>query len=180
MAIATEAMELFENLVMLPCYEWNRCVLVPQKHPLAEKPNLTLEDVAEHPIITYVFGFTGRSQLDLAFEKAGLHPRLALTAVDADVIKTYVRLGLGVGIVARMAYDPLTDTELVALDASHLFGQSTTRIGLRKDMFIRGFMYEFIRLFAPHLDRYVLDQAMYAKEKREVDLLFKDILLPVR
>lgn len=180
MAIATEAMELFENLVMLPCYQWNRCVLVQQGHPLTAKPKLSLEDVAEHPIITYVFGFTGRSQLDLAFEQANLHPRLALTAVDADVIKTYVRLGLGVGIVARMAYDPLTDTDLTALDASHLFGQSTTRIGLRKDMFIRGFMYEFIRLFAGHLHRELVDQAMEARERRELDGLFKDLHLPVR
>ena len=180
MAIATEAMELFENLVMLPCYRWNRCVLVRQGHPLTEKAELTLRDVAEYPIVTYVFGFTGRSQLDQAFEKANLRPQLALTAVDADVIKTYVRLGLGIGIVAKMAYDPVADADLIPLDASHLFGLSTTKIGLRRDMFIRGFIYEFIRLFAPHLTRELVEQAMAQREQREVDALFEKIVLPVR
>jgi LysR family cys regulon transcriptional activator len=180
MAIATEAMELFENLVMLPCYRWNRCVLVRQDHPLTEMPGFTLKDVAEYPIITYVFGFTGRSQLDLAFERANLHPRLALTAVDADVIKTYVRLGLGVGIVARMAYDPVMDADLVPLDASHLFGQSTTKIGLRRDMFMRNFLFDFIKLFAPHLTRELIEAAMELRDKRELDALFEGIELPVK
>jgi LysR family cys regulon transcriptional activator len=179
MAIATEAMELFENLVMLPVYQWNRCVLVPQGHPLTRKDPITLPDVADYPIVTYTFGFTGRSQLDRAFEKAGLHPRLALTAVDADVIKTYVRLELGVGIVARMAYDPVVDADLVPLDASHLFEPSTTKIVLRRDMFIRGFIYDFIRIFAPHLTREVVDQAMELREKRDVDALFRNIELPM-
>ena len=179
MAIATEALELFENLVMLPCYRWNRCVLVPQSHPLTRLGPLTLQDIAEYPLVTYTFGFTGRSQLDQAFEKAGLHPRLALTAVDADVIKTYVRLGLGVGIVAKMAYDPQADSDLAALDASHLFGSSTTKIGLRRDMFIRSFIYQFMETFAPHLTRERVDQAMDAREKRELEALFKDIELPV-
>lgn len=179
MAIATEAMELFENLVMLPVYQWNRCVLVPQGHPLTRKDPLTLQDVADYPIVTYTFGFTGRSQLDRAFDKAGLHPRLALTAVDADVIKTYVRLELGVGIVARMAYDPVVDADLVPLDASHLFEPSTTKIVLRRDMFIRGFIYDFIRIFAPHLTREVVDQAMDLREKRDVDALFRNIELPM-
>lgn len=179
MCIATEAMELFENLVMLPCYQWNRCVLVRKGHPLAQKESITLADVAEYPLVTYTFGFTGRSKLDLAFEEVGLHPRLALTAVDADVIKTYVRLGLGVGIVAHMAYDPVLDADLVALEAAHLFKASTTHVGLRRDMFIRGFIYEFIRLFAPHLTRELIDQAMDLREKREVDALFKDVALPL-
>ena len=180
MAIATEAMDLFENLVMLPCYEWNRCVLVPHEHPLTQKSELRLEDVAEYPIVTYVFGFTGRSQLDYAFDKHKLHPQVALTAVDADVIKTYVRLGLGVGIVAHMAYDPVADSDLVALDASHLFGRSVTKIGLRRDMFIRGFIYDFIRLFAPHLTPDLITQAINLKEKKEVEELFSHVQLPVR
>lgn len=179
MAIATEALELFENLVMLPCYQWNRCILVPRGHPLTQRESVTLLDLAEYPIVTYTFGFTGRSQLDQAFEKAGLHPQLALTAVDADVIKTYVRLELGVGIVAKMAYDPVVDADLVPLDASHLFGASTTKIGLRRDMFIRGFIYQFIEIFAPHLTRELIDQAMETREKRELDALFKNIELPV-
>jgi LysR family cys regulon transcriptional activator len=102
-AIATEALELFSDLVMMPCYRWNRCVLVPRDHPLTALNELTLADVAAHPIVTYVFGFTGRSRLDEAFVKAGLTPRVVFTAADADVIKTYVRLGLGIGIVADMA-----------------------------------------------------------------------------
>lgn len=178
MAIATEAMELFENLVMLPCYQWNRAVLVPKGHPLIGDVPLTLEAVARYPIVTYVFGFTGRSQLDVAFDRQHLKPQVALTAVDADVIKTYVRLGLGVGIVASMAYDPEGDSDLIALDASHLFGRSVTKIGLRRDMFLRGFMYDFIQLFAPHLTRDLVDRAMELRDRREVEALLADIDLP--
>ncbi len=177
-AIATEALELFDNLVMLPCYQWNRCILVPKGHPLAEKHPLTLQEVAKWPLITYVFGFTGRSKLDEAFAQQGLQPRLALTAVDADVIKTYVRLGLGVGIIAKMAYDPKADQDLVALEAGHLFGPSVTKIGLRRDMFVRGFVYDFIELFAPHLTRKRVKRAMELRDKREIDALFADIELP--
>jgi LysR family transcriptional regulator, cys regulon transcriptional activator len=179
LAIATEAMELFDNLILLPCYEWNRAILVPQRHPLLACSPLTLEDVANYPLVTYVFGFTGRSQLDQAFANLGLHPNVVFTAVDADVIKTYVRLGLGVGIVAKMAYDPVADSDLVALDAGRLFAPSVTRIGLRKDMFLRGFMYDFIELFAPHLNRERVDQALALRDRREVEALFAKIVLPV-
>jgi LysR family cys regulon transcriptional activator len=178
LAIATEAIELFDNLVMLPCYSWDRCILVPKGHPLTEINSLSLNDVAAHPLITYVFGFTGRSKLDEAFLAKNLSPDVALTAVDADVIKTYVRLGLGVGIVARMAYDENTDDDLVALDASHLFGQSVTKIGIRKDTFLRGYIYEFIRLFAPHLTPELISAAMRLKEQSAINELFKDIKLP--
>jgi len=169
-AIATEAMEHFDRLVMLPCYHWNRSVLVPAKHPLAlkiegadksskgPKPKLTLGDIAAFPLITYTFGFTGRSKLDQAFAAHGLRPDVVLTAVDADVIKTYVRLGLGVGIVASMAYDPGQDDDLVALRADHLFEASTTHIGFRQGMFLRGYMYDFIAQFAPHLTRELIDE----------------------
>lgn len=151
-AIATEAMEHFDELVMLPCYHWNRSVLVPPGHPLtAKKGRLTLKDVADYPLITYTFGFTGRSKLDQAFAAHGLKPDVVLTAVDADVIKTYVRLGLGIGIVAHMAYDPKLDKDLVRLEAAHLFETSTTHIGFRRGMFLRRFMYDFIGIFAPHL-----------------------------
>lgn len=157
-AIATEAMHHFETLVMLPCYHWNRSVLVRPDHPLAGKSKLTLQDIAAHPIITYTFGFTGRSKLDQAFAAHGLKPDVVLTAVDADVIKTYVRLGLGIGIVATMAYDPATDHDLVSLSASHLFEDSVTHIGFRRSLFLRGYMYEFLRLFAPHLTREAVDE----------------------
>lgn len=179
LAIATESTDLLENLVTLPCYQWNRSVLVPHDHPLAKATPLTLESLAAYPIITYTFGFTGRSQLDRAFEKAGLSPQLALTAVDADVIKTYVRLGLGIGIVAHMAYDPNTDTDLTALEVSHLFAPSTTRIALRRDMFLRSYVYDFIELFAPHLTRERVDLAMELKDRRELEELFRSVHLPL-
>lgn len=179
-AIATEAMEHFGDLVMLPCYNWNRCVLVPKNHALASQSELNLADVAKHPIVTYVFGFTGRSKLDDAFTEAGLSPRVVFTATDADVIKTYVRLGLGIGIVAKMAYDPRQDTDLVALDASHLFEPSTTMIGCLKGTFLRAYMYDFIELFAPHLTRDLVDQAFEASDKDEFEALFVTLELPVR
>lgn len=179
-AIATEAMELFSDLVMLPCYRWNRCVLVPKDHPLAQVNGpLTLEHVAEHPIVTYVFGFTGRSKLDEAFSSAGLEAKVVFTAADSDVIKTYVRMGMGVGIVARMAYDEQVDTDLVALDASHLFQSSTTKIGIRRGTFMRGYMYEFVTRFAPHLDRDLIDEALACGSKTDLDELFEHIELPV-
>ncbi len=162
-AIATEAIELYEDLVMLPCYQWNRCVLVPPGHPLLKTKKLTLEAMAGFPIITYDFAFTGRSRINRAFADKGLTPNVVLTAIDADVIKTYVELGLGIGIVAMMAYDPKRDTHLSAMDASHLFEASTTRIGIRKNSYLRGYTYEFIEMFAPHLTRKVVDDAMHTK-----------------
>ena len=177
-AIATEALELFDNLIMMPCYRWNRSVIVRHDHPLGTHKKLTLKALAEYPIVTYVFGFTGRSQLDQAFNTAGLKPRVVFTATDADVIKTYVRLGLGVGIVASMAYDPSIDSSLVALDASHLFEPSTTKIGFRRGTYLRSYMYDFISLFAPHLTRGIVDAAIKAVSKEELDQLFKDAVLP--
>jgi LysR family cys regulon transcriptional activator len=178
-AIATEALELFSDLIMMPCYKWNRAIIVPKDHALAQKSELTLEDVAAHPIVTYVFGFTGRSKLDEAFIDKGLAPKVVFTAADADVIKTYVRLGLGIGIVAQMAYDEELDSDLVALDASHLFEPSITKIGFRRGTFLRGFMYEFIELFAPHLTKQVVEEAYSRHSKQELDELFEKIELPV-
>jgi LysR family cys regulon transcriptional activator len=178
-AIATEAMELFSDLIMMPCYEWNRAIVVPKDHPLCQLSELTLEEVAKHPIVTYVFGFTGRSKLDEAFMVRGLVPRIVFTAADADVIKTYVRLGLGVGIIAKMAYDEELDKDLVALDASKLFQPSITKIGFRRGTFIRGFMYEFIESFAPHLSRNMVEKAYSCSSRLELDELFENITLPV-
>ena len=178
-AIATEALELFSDLIMMPCYKWNRAIIVPKDHPLAQVSNITLEDVAAHPIVTYVFGFTGRSKLDEAFMERGLAPKVVFTAADADVIKTYVRLGLGIGIVARMAYDPVLDDDLVAIDASHLFEASITKIGFRRGTFLRGFMYEFIELFAPHLTKEIVEEAYLRHTKLELDELFQHVELPL-
>jgi len=177
-AIATEALEHFTDLIMMPCYAWNRCVLVPREHPLTAAEPLTLEAVAAHPIVTYVFGFTGRSKLDEAFNAAGLMPRVVFTATDADVIKTYVRLGLGLGIVAHMAYEPEQDGDLVALDASHLFDASITHIGFRKGTFMRRFMFDFIELFAPHLTRARVEAVLECHNRVERDALFEDVRLP--
>ena len=177
-AIATEALEMFGNLVMLPCYTWNRSVVVPKEHPLAKVEKLTLQELAKYPIVTYVFGFTGRSQLDDAFQSAELEPNVVFTAADSDVIKTYVRLGLGVGIVATMAYDKEADSDLVALDASHLFADSTTKIGIRSNTFIRGYMYKFIQSFAPHLTQDIVMQAMESSSRQEVEAFFEGIELP--
>ncbi len=151
-AIATEAMESFNELVVLPCYEWNRCIITPPKHPLLKIKTLTLKAVARYPIITYDFSFTGRSKINYAFEMNGLIPNIVLTALDADVIKTYVELGLGVGIVAKMAFDPQRDKHLRAMDASHLFEPSITRIGIGRNSYLRGYVIDFITMFAPHLD----------------------------
>src|SRR5690606_10941644 len=172
-------LELFGDLVMMPCYRWNRCVVVPQGHPLAKLEKLTLQALAEHPIVTYVFGFTGRSKLDEAFSLQGLSPTVVFTAADADVIKTYVRLGLSVGIVAQMAVDPVLDPDLVVLDASDLFESSVTRIGFRRGTFLRGFMSDFIESFAPHLTREVQARAVQCRNKLELDQLFADLELPV-
>lgn len=152
-AIATEAIEHFQELIMLPCYEWNRCVVVPPKHPLLKLKQLTLEAINEYPIITYDFAFTGRSKINQAFASRGLNPNVVLTAIDSDVIKTYVELGLGIGILANMAFDAKRDKHLRSIDAGHLFEPSTTRIGISRNSYIRSYVFDFIEMFAPHLDQ---------------------------
>ena len=180
-AIATESLHLYNDLIMLPCYHWNRSVIVRADHPLAKKrDNLTIEDIAKYSLVTYVFGFTGRSELDRAFDNAGLEPKIAFTATDADVIKTYVRLGVGVGVVASMSVDPKLDSDLVTIDASHLFKFSTTKIGFRRGTFLRGYMFDFIERFAPHLNRDLVTKAMLLKNNTEIDTFFADIELPTK
>jgi len=179
-AIATEAMEHFNDLVMMPCFHWNRSIVVPKGHPLAKVTDLTLEDVARYSIVTYTFGFTGRSKLDEAFKEARLEPRVVFTAVDSDVIKAYVRLGLGIGIIASMAFEEEIDTDLIRLDASHLFRHSTTNIGFRRGTLLRGFMYDFIERFSPNLTRERVDSAMGTSNSQELVELFADEQLPVR
>ena len=177
-AIATEALELFDDLIMLPCYRWNRSIIVPEGHPLVAMDKVTLEAIAEFPIVTYVFGFTGRSQLDSAFFERGLTPKVVFTAVDADVIKTYVRLGLGIGIVASLAYEEKYDIGLKALNADHLFEYSVTKIGFRRGSFLRAYMYDFISLFAPHLNRDLIQKSMELRTKEEIDKLVPMANLP--
>ncbi|GLY62909.1 LysR family transcriptional regulator CysB [Pectobacterium carotovorum subsp. carotovorum] len=179
-AIATEALHLYDDLIMLPCYHWNRAVVVKPDHPLASKTDITIEELAAYPIVTYTFGFTGRSELDTAFNRAGLTPRIVFTATDADVIKTYVRLGLGVGVIANMAVDPQTETDLVTINANSIFSYSTTKIGFRRSTFLRSYMYDFIQRFAPHLARDVVDSAVALRSNDEIEAMFKDVTLPVK
>ena len=158
--IATEGIDQYGDLLMLPCFDWNRSIIAPLGHPLLQEPELTLEAVANYPIITYDFAFTGRTKINHAFDVLGLTPNVVLTAIDTDVIKTYVKLGLGVGIIASMAFEPERDVELGIRDAAHLFEASTTRIGIRRGAYLRGYTYDFIHLFADHLSRDVVDEAL--------------------
>lgn len=172
-AIATEAIELFDELIMLPCYQWNRSIVVPPQHPLLTGGELTLKAIAQYNIVTYDFAFTGRSKINQAFEAEGLKPNVALTAIDADVIKTYVEIGLGVGILASMAFDSQRDSGLRAIDAAHLFEPSTTRIGISRNCYIRNYIYDFIEMFAPHLSKQVTQQMLSDKSARTESLNLK-------
>ncbi|HEX5126184.1 MAG TPA: HTH-type transcriptional regulator CysB [Rhodocyclaceae bacterium] len=159
-AIATEAIAEYPDIIMLPCYQWNRSIVARPDHPILRDQPLTLEAIAQYPIITYDFAFAGRSLINKAFLGRGLKPNVVLTAIDTDVIKTYVAMGLGIGIIASMAFDPMLDRGLSAADASHLFESSTTRIGLPKNAWLRGYAYAFIELFAPHLTRKTVDAVL--------------------
>ena len=178
-AINTGSQELFTNLVLLPCYRWHRRVVVPHGHPLAKESKITIEMLAKYPIVTYVFGFAGPSSLQQIFSRAGLTPHVALTARDADVIKTYVRLGLGVGIVASMAVDPREDADLVSIDAAHLFPAHLTWAGFHQGALLRGYMYDFLQLVAPHLTKRLVDRAGNASAPADVEALFTDVELPI-
>ncbi len=162
--IATEALAEYDELVALPCYRWTHAVVVPKGHVLAQEAAagqaLTLERLAQFPLITYEAGYTGRSHIDEAFLRHELDLNVVLSAMDADVIKTYVELGMGVGIVASIAYDEDRDQHLHAIDARHLFATNMTRLAIRRGAYLRSYAYEFIRSFAPPLTRGVVEQAL--------------------
>ena len=158
--VATEALDQYEQLVTLPCYRWTHSVVVPHDHPLLDGEPLTLQRLARFPMVTYDAGYTGRSHIDEAFAKEGIQPRIVLSAMDADVIKTYVELGMGVGVVASIAYDEDRDRNLRAIDAGHLFAVNMTRIAFRRGAFLRAYIYSLIETFAPTLTRTVVEQAM--------------------
>ncbi|MGB7541351.1 MAG: CysB family HTH-type transcriptional regulator [Burkholderiales bacterium] len=162
-AIATEALEHYPKLLALPGYGWNHCVVVPAKHPLARATRVTLEDLARYPLITYDPAFAGRMHIDEAFAARGIVPDIVLTAIDADVIKTYVELGMGIGIVAAMAFDAKRDPHLRSLDASRLFKSNTTRVAIRRGAYLRGYAYAFLELFSPQLTRKLIDTALAGK-----------------
>ena len=158
--IATESLSEYPELVTLPCYEWEHMLVIPKSHPLAGKVRISLDDLAAEPIITYHPSFTGRTRIDKAFAAKGLTPRIALEAIDSDVIKTYVRLGLGVGIVAEMAVKDGLDDDLVARPASQLFGKNVARIAFKRSAYIRHFVYDFAALLSDRLDRNLIMKAL--------------------
>jgi LysR family cys regulon transcriptional activator len=159
--IATESLSEFPELVTLPCYEWQHVLVLPQGHPLARKERVSLEDIAAEPLVTYHPSFTGRTRIDTAFAQRKLTPRIALEAIDSDVIKTYVRLGLGIGIVAEMAVrDDNGNTDLVARPLGHLFGQNLARVAFKRGAYLRNFVYRFAELLSDRLDRNLIAKAM--------------------
>ena len=175
--IATEALEHFDNLILLPCYRWNRCMMVPKGHPLVNESLLSLKAIAKYPIITYTFGVADRSVINRAFKEQNLDLNVVLTAADAEVIKAYVRTGLGIGICARMAYDRKQDNDLAVLDASNLFDSSVTSLAIRKNAVLREYVYEFIELFASHLKKDVVNQAIKAHNDTSLqDKLYKEFV----
>ena len=162
-AIATEALDQYPKLLALAGYQWWHCVVVPELHPLLKEKRVTLEMLARYPIITYDTAFAGRSHIDEAFRAQGLAPDIVLSAVDSDVIKTYVELGLGIGIIAVVAFEENRDRLLRAIEVGHLFGTMTTRIAVRRGTTLRGYGYVFIELFSPLLKRAVIDAALKGK-----------------
>jgi LysR family cys regulon transcriptional activator len=180
-AIATGSRQLFPTLVILPCYEWDRIILVPKGHPLTRHQGpISLEALAAHPLITYVFSSTGESSFKRAFADQGLEPRVVFTARDADIIKTYVRMGMGVGVIASMAYECADEKDLVALDAVGLFPRVKTWLGFRRDSVLRGYMADFASLFAPSLTTELVRRAAELPTQADVDALVADMKLPLR
>jgi LysR family transcriptional regulator, cys regulon transcriptional activator len=159
--IATESLVNYTDLITLPCYEWQHMLVLPAAHPLAAKANISLQDLAAEPLITYHPSFTGRTKIDQAFAAKRLEPRIALEAIDSDVIKTYVRLGLGVGIVAEMAIkDDGTNSDLLAIPAGHLFGVNVARVAFKRSAYLRNFVYTFAELVSADLKRELIEKAM--------------------
>ncbi len=180
-AIATGSNDLFSDLLRIPGYHWDRIILVPNGHELTKLDrDLTLQDLAAHPLVSYVFNFDGEAALKRTFSEQGLHANVVFTARDADVIKTYVRMGLGIGIVASMAYEADDQRHLTPIKVNGLFPRSTTWIGFRKNTVLRCYMADFIRLFAPHVDAVQIDKAARAVSQDELDQLFRNTRLPIR
>lgn len=161
LCVATEAVSSYKELVSLPSYQWHHVAVVPPDHPLLERRQLTLEDLAQYPLITYDPAFAGRSKINQAFALRGLTPDVVLEAIDADVIKTYVELGLGVGLMADIAFNAERDRHLRALPAGHLFGSNVTRIALKQNAYLRGYVYTLIEQLSPALSRKLVEQALH-------------------
>jgi LysR family cys regulon transcriptional activator len=168
LAIATESIAAVDGLVTLPCYQWEHVVVVPPDHPLLRSPAVSLEEIATYPIITYDAAFAGRSRIDHAFNLRSLKPDVLLEAIDADVIKTYVELGMGVGIIAGMAYDPERDRNLRVIPVGHLLGMNVSRVAVKQGAYLRSYIYTFIELLAPTLNRKMVESAMRGGENYEL------------
>jgi len=168
--IATEAIGDVDELVSLPCYEWQHALVMPAGHPLAQLERISLEDLAREPLVLYHPSFSGRTRVDQAFDTRRLKPNIVLEAIDADVIKAYVETGLGVGILAKMAFDAKRDLNLRAIDASHLFESSTTRLGIKRGAYLRRYAYDFIGMFAPHLPAATVERAVKGQEGSRYEL----------
>jgi LysR family cys regulon transcriptional activator len=179
-AIASGRSGAFADLLRLPCYRWPFRLVVPPGHPLARLPHPSLADVADYPLITYTFSLSGASSLLGAFEACGCTAKVALTAGNADVIKTYVRLGLGVGVIAAMAWQPEDSRHLVSIDAGHLFDERTTWVALRRIGVVRDYVYRFIEAFAPHLPRSLVSEVRRIGTQQEVDAVLADLHVPQR
>ena len=159
-AIATEAIAEVDGLVSLPCFQWEHMVITPTDHPLLKLKSITLEDIAAYPLITYDAAFAGRNKIDQAFARRALKPDVVLEAIDADVIKTYVELGMGIGIIAGLAYNPTRDVNLKAIPAGHLFGMNLSRVALKEGAYLRSYVFTFIELLAPSLTRKMVENAL--------------------
>ncbi|HET9678895.1 MAG TPA: HTH-type transcriptional regulator CysB [Buchnera sp. (in: enterobacteria)] len=177
-AIAAESFHLYDDLLMLPCHHWSQSIIVPKDHHLSSKENITIEELSNYPLVTYAFGFAGRSELDKAFNRVGLHPKIVFTATNSDIIKTYVRLGLGVGIVANMAIEKDIDSDLVKISTNNIFKVNTTKLGFLKTTFLKPYMYDFINFFSSHLTKNTIDRALSVSSKKDIDNIFKKFLLP--
>jgi LysR family cys regulon transcriptional activator len=159
-AIATEAIAEVDGLVSLPCFQWEHMVITPTDHPLLKLKSMTLEDIAAYPLITYDAAFAGRNKIDQAFARRALKPDVVLEAIDADVIKTYVELGMGIGIIAGLAYNPTRDVNLKDIPAGHLFGMNLSRVALKEGAYLRSYVFTFIELLAPSLTRKMVENAL--------------------
>lgn len=178
-AIVTELSELTDEMIALPCYHWNQSVIVMKNHPLATKNILTIEELSAYPLVSYDFSNDG-SDLNQAFTKANQSPNIVFNTTDADLIKTYVRLGVGVGIVAKMAVNEVTDNDFAIINAGHIFPYSTTYIVFLRTLFLRNYMYDFIHQFSSHLNKQMIDSLLLCENNSEVLAMFNGIKLPVR
>jgi LysR family cys regulon transcriptional activator len=159
-AIATESIADLPGLISMPCYQWEHLLVTPPGHPLLKSRSVTLEEIASYPLITYDSAFAGRNKIDHAFALRSLKPDILLEAIDADVIKTYVELGMGVGIIAGMAFDPERDKNLRAVSVGHLFGTNVSRVAIKQGAYLRSYVYTFIELLTPTLNRKLIDQVL--------------------